>query len=119
MLRRPHAKPPPRRLRSPTIDRQRSSQLLLRVFERPQQLANFALLLRRQRIADVLKDDEPLRRDRLDHAVGQLVALVDEIRSVVRTLDHRDERLPTLHDAAYRDFSDQERGWSIDAPIRR
>src|SRR5215471_1035065 len=114
MYRRPHAKPPPRRLRSLAINKQRpSSQLLLRVFERPQQLANLALLLCRQRIADVLEDDEPLRRDRLDYAVGQLVALVDEIRLVIRSLDHRDERRSTLHDAANRDLVDRERADAV------
>ena len=39
-----------------------------------------AVFSARQRIADVLNRDKPLRRDRFHHAVGQLVALVDEIR---------------------------------------
>ena len=49
----------------------------------------------------------PLRRDRFDNAVEQLVALMHDVGLVVRPLNHRDERAPALQDAADRDVGDR------------
>src|SRR6476646_4069071 len=76
--------------------------LSLGVLKPSQQPPYFALFDNRERVVNVLLDDESLRRDRLDRTVEQLVSLVHDVRFVVGPLHHGNQPVAALQHSSNR-----------------